>query len=481
VLRVKESDEKLFYGLSLESLVPQDHFLRLVDTHIDFNFVYGKVKDLYSHTGKPAIDPVVLIKMILIGYLYNIKSERQLEKEIQVNLAYRWFIRYNLDEQIPDHSTISQTRRRKFNGNGIFNELFENIVEKCKSLGLIRGETIFTDSTHIKANASMESLREVSITPIEYLRQLNDNSEETMNNDTDANPITTEQEGNDKKKRYSNETHRSVSDPDSRLAVGNSKRIGGLYYKEHRSIDAGGYITDVHVTSASVADSAPYLERLDYQRFRYKFPIHNAVADKGYGKNHIYKGLTDRKISAYIPYIATSKSEMELFVKEHFKYDQEKDEYICPAGHVLKRKSPTPRKKDNCCDYVGRKSFCNGQCKFRKQCTKGIDTTPRQVQRHVYQNITDGQLSKRGSSTWRKMSCQRKTMIEGSFGDAKANHGLGRAKMRGIERVQEQSYMTAMAQNIKKLVKEMRKRGVGVAVSPLVSLIELKYAEVFAY
>src|SRR5208283_195991 len=171
----KETEDKFIYNFRLEEYVPEDHILRIIDRHIDFEFIRGRVKHLYSHTGQPSIDPVVLIKMLLIGYLFDVKSERQLVKDIQVNLAYRWFIKYGIDEKIPDHSTISQTRRRKFSRSTLFQELFDEIVKLCIKRGVVKGETILTDSTSIKANASLESLREVVITPREYIARLEEN------------------------------------------------------------------------------------------------------------------------------------------------------------------------------------------------------------------------------------------------------------------------------------------------------------------
>lgn len=172
MLKKKKSESKIFYNFNIEDYVPQDHFLRLVSKVISFDFVYDKVKHLYSKTGQPAIDPVVLIKMLLIGYFYDINSERQLVKDINVNLAYRWFINYDIDEKIPHHSTISQTRKRKFSQSDLFQDIFDEVVNQCKEKGLISGESIFTDSTLIKANASMESLKKISLTPKDYFKNL---------------------------------------------------------------------------------------------------------------------------------------------------------------------------------------------------------------------------------------------------------------------------------------------------------------------
>lgn len=170
-------EEPMFYYVTIEKLVPQDHYLRLIDSTVDFTLIRPMVKHLYSHTGKPSIDPVVLIKMLLIGYLYNIPSERRLEQEIQVNLAYRWFLGFSLDEPIPDHSTISQTRKRRFKEDDTFQKIFYFIVNQCIQKGIVSGKCLATDSTHIKANASMRSLESIMVErePSQYLKLLEAN------------------------------------------------------------------------------------------------------------------------------------------------------------------------------------------------------------------------------------------------------------------------------------------------------------------
>ena len=159
---------------TIESLMPARHFLRDVEQTIDFSFIYTKVAHLYSRVGRPSIDPIVIIKTLLLGYLYGIFSERKLMKEIEVNIAYRWFLGIDLDASIPDHSTLSQLRRRKFNDTQIFKDIFDEIVRKCISKGLVTGEILLTDSTHIRANAATDK-REVIVVmhePTEYIKRL---------------------------------------------------------------------------------------------------------------------------------------------------------------------------------------------------------------------------------------------------------------------------------------------------------------------
>jgi len=425
MLKKKDKEDKLYYQFRLEEYIPEDHFLRKVDSLIDFSFIREKVRHLYSHTGQPAIDPVVLIKMLLIGYFYNIKSERQIEKEIQVNLAYRWFIRYDLDERVPDHSVISQTRRRKFSESGVFQEIFDEIVRKLQAGGFVKGETILTDSTHIKANASMKSLTPTK----EYLEELE--------SAVDEGP-----------RKVSNGTHISRSDPDSKL-MNRPGKPKGLHYLEHRSIDETGYITDVTITPGNASDHAGYVERLKRQEKSFGFCIKNCVADKGYGYFEVYHDLTEMGIEAYIPLkdnISVSKYEYQ---KDRFQYDREKEIYICPEGETLHKRKKLKTDK-SAYIYANRTVICR-VCPSLAKC----GYAPKTIERHIYEDDVIFQLEKENSGEWKRLSKLRHTLMEGSFGDAKNNHGLSRAKMRGNEKVMEQSLLTAVVQNIKKMVKSL--------------------------
>lgn len=431
MLKKKDRESKLFYQFDLETFVPEDHFLRKVNKNISFEFIREKVRHLYSHTGQPAIDPVVLIKMLLIGYFYDIKSERQLEKEIQVNLAYRWFIGYDIDEQIPDHSVISQTRRRKFSESGLFQEIFDEIVKKLLDMGLVEGTTILTDSTHIKANASMRSMTPTA----EYLANLDRNEEK-----------------DDKK---NNDDHYSKTDPDSKM-MSRPGKPGGLHYLEHRSIDSSGFITDVCVTPGNVNDHLPYVDRIKRQMEVFGFDIRNCVADKGYGRNIVYQKLTDMSIRAFIPTKVNGNKSKYEFKPDDFVFDPNKDIYVCPEGKsLIKRKNI--HKRDRA--YVYSCSFKNcSNCPSREKCIGKEHKVAKSIERSIYQEAVDFQLSKTGSDEWKEMLKLRKWLMEGSFADAKVNHSLGRAKMRGLKNVSEQSLMTAVAQNIKRMLVSLYKK-----------------------
>lgn len=171
---IKSTQQKLEM-VYIENLVPQDHVLRQIDKYVEFSFIRELTKDLYCHdNGRPAVDPVVLFKMLFIGYLFGIRSERQLVKDIDVNVAYRWFLGFSLTDKVPDHSTISQNRRRRFKGTDIAQQIFDNIVFQAMSHKLVEGKVLYTDSTHLKANANKKKIieQEVQKSVKDYVQEL---------------------------------------------------------------------------------------------------------------------------------------------------------------------------------------------------------------------------------------------------------------------------------------------------------------------
>lgn len=210
----------MFYYVKVEDMVPEGHLLRMADRYVDFSFIRRKVKHLYSHTGRPSIDPEVLIRMLLIGYLYGITSERRLCEEVQMHIGYRWFVGLSLEDKVPDHSTFSKNRHERFVEGNIFQEIFDEVITQCQAKGLISGKHLTVDSTHLKANASFKSLEPivVDMKPEEYLEKLEK-----------ENPVEVEpwEPGNDhplRGEKISNNTHRSKTDPDARLSRKSSTR-----------------------------------------------------------------------------------------------------------------------------------------------------------------------------------------------------------------------------------------------------------------
>jgi transposase len=203
----QQRTDSLFYYFRLEDQIPEDHLLRLIDRHVDLSFVRERLKGLYSSTGRPSIDPEVLLRLLLVGYFYGITSERRLLEEVKMHLAYRWFTRLDLDQEIPDHSTFSKNRHGRFRQSGVFREVFEEIVRRCLEAGLVEGKNLAVDGTMIEANASPQSrvprekLKDamgVSRTVREYLSELeraNPVSEAKMISTTDPDAVWAKKAG----------------------------------------------------------------------------------------------------------------------------------------------------------------------------------------------------------------------------------------------------------------------------------------------
>lgn len=425
----------------IENLVPKDHLLRKVDKHIKFSFIYDKVKGLYSDKGRPCLDPVVLFKMMLIGYLYGIRSERQLEQEIKVNVAYRWFLGLGLTDPVPDHSTISQNRIRRYNDSDVFQEIFDEIVRQAIKSGLVGGKYLFTDSTHLKASANRNrrEVVEVEQSPRDYIADL----ESSVNDDRrshDKKPL----KPNDKPPG-TRTIKQSLTDPDSGYMC-RDRKGEGFYYLNHVTTDnRHNIITDVHVTPGNVHDSVPYLKRLDRQLDKFNFGVEGVGLDAGYNTAPICKGLDDRGITGVIPHVRTRRKGLK-YQKRHFKYDSAKDVYICPEGHELCYRT-TSRTGQR--EYVSKASVCS-QCPMLSECTESKNKV-RVITRHVWHDYKDKIRENVLSPLGKYLRRRRRETVERSFADAKQLHGLRYARYRGLENVTEQCLMTAIAMNIKKI------------------------------
>lgn len=331
ILTSNDQNQSSFEFVCIEDLVPQNHLLRRIDKYIDFSFIREKVRPYYSaHTGRPSIDPVVLFKMILIGYLYGIRSERQLELEIKTNIAYRWFLGLKLTDPVPDHSTISFNRHKRFQKSEIFQEIFDEIVVLAIKQRMVAGRVLFTDSTHIKANANKRKFtkQKVQEKTKEYLDSLNQAIEEDRKRH-EKKPLKVREEVLEEK-----EIKESTTDPESGYMFRTGKPEG-FFYLDHRTVDFKyNIITDVHITPGNVHDSIPYLERLDYQIEKFGFKVEAVALDSGYLTTRICKELQDRKIFAVIGHRRFHPTK-GLFSKSKFKYNPEKDQYSCPNNQTL--------------------------------------------------------------------------------------------------------------------------------------------------
>ena len=299
MLGEKQRSEATFYYVRMEEMVPENHLLRLVDKHIDLNFIRDKVKHLYSHTGRPSIDPEVLLPMLLIGYLYGITSERRLCEELKMHIGYRWFVGLNLEDKVPDHSTFSKNRHERFTENNIFQKIFDEIVNQCIAKGILTGKHLTVDSTHIRANASFRSMEPivVEMKAKEYIEKLENE------NPVEDKPWEPGEDYPHRGQKIKNKTHRSKTDPDARLArksfqAGTNLSYAATYVMDNRSrviigADVGG--PDLRT------DSEKALEQIRRIKWKYKIRPDSLGADKGYATGEFINNLIHENIQPHIP------------------------------------------------------------------------------------------------------------------------------------------------------------------------------------
>lgn len=430
-------------------LVPKDHLLRMIDDHVDFSFITEKTRPYYHEAlGRPPIHPIQLFKMILIGYLYGIRSERQLEQEVNTNVAYRWFLGLGLTDRVPDHSTISYNRNVRFKNTTIFQEIFDEIVRLAISHNMVGGRILITDSTHIRAHANNNRFTTQMITekPHEYLTEL----EIAVNEDRikyGKRPLLAKEKETKKKAKI------SITDPESGY-MNRKRKEEGFCYLDHRTIDHKfNIVTDVHVTPGNVNDSIVYIERLKRQvdTFSFHDTLEAVALDSGYMTPYICKKTLELDI---FPIIAHRKAATRkgTIPKEEFVYDQVRDVYICPFGETLRY---TTTNRNGYRQYDSNPETCIS-CPLLKQCTAS-QIQQRTIQRHVWEDFKERVVRNFTSNSGQLLYKLRNRTIERSFADAKTCHGLRRSRFRGLAKNQEQALMTATAQNIKKIARHLAK------------------------
>jgi transposase len=450
MLKKAEPYQTEWEWVTIESLVPQDHLLRKIDQFVDFSFIHRRVRHLYCvDNGRPALDPTLLFKALFIGYLFGIRSERALIREIEVNVAYRWFLRLGLTGKVPDASTISQNRRRRWGESAIHQKIFDEIVLQAVKAGLVEGTVLYTDSTHLKANANSQKF---DLAVVERSRAAYwDELDRAIDEDRLAHgkKASTASE----RKPETKETRISRTDPDSGYMAREDKPRG-FYYLDHRTVDAcHSIITDTHVTPATVHDSIPYLERLDRQRERFGFSVEAVGIDAGYSTIAIAKGLEDRNILGVTGYLRPSKRKGTI-PKRQFEYDAALDRYRCPEDKILSY-ARTDRHGHR--HYKTDPGVCGG-CPLRASCIKGASTR-KTLSRHIWQEFRERVDAHRLTPWGKKLYARRKETVERSFADAKQLHGHRYARFRGLKKVREQCLMAAACQNMKKIALMLARAG----------------------
>jgi transposase len=463
----KDSTAKLFYELTLDDLVPADHPVRKISEELDLRYLYKETREYYSHEGKPSIDPVVLFKFYVICYFFGIRTERQLFREVQVNLAYRWYLGYDLDEQIPHHSIMTKSRYRF--PVEVFDRFFKRIVYLCKKKELISGDYYFMDSSLVRADAAKSSFRAKLRTEDEFLKQLREEEEKEeeedraeQKHDRFDGEVEPEKMGRRNKSGKVNDRIWSSTDPDAQLA----RRGGGAAvpaYKAHFCVDGKKrVILSVAASKANDDDMTKVAELTTNALFASGRKASYGVADSKYGGVETLKYLQDQNIQTCI-HPRTTHSRSGKFEQTDFKVLGEYEAAECPAGHQSLRSDS----QGYTYLFKWSKEQCDG-CRLKKQCT-----TSKSGRTLVFYKGDHFRRAREvlDSAIGKKLSRARKVIIEGVIAEAKTNHLMGRCKYRGLPKFRIQLLLTASVINLKRLLQSTKDRarpGIAAAI-PLAS------------
>jgi transposase len=470
----KAVELKLYTSFSLDAAVPRDHLVRRLADAVDLSFVRGLAHRYYSHTGKPSVDPIVIFKLVLLGYLFSITSERRLCEEAGLNLTWRWYLGYELDEEIPDHSVLSKARRRF--GPAVYERFFRRIVQLCEARGLIQGDVLFVDATLVKANASPQSLRSRVLLeqrlsrPGEFVAQL-----WTVNKDTTevAEEPRTRRGGRPRtdhpkalrSRSVTNDLSVSPSDPDAQMFRKPGK-TPLLSHKTHLAVDGGraSIITAVEVRPACEADSHVVPAILTRHELAVGRRPRELVGDRGYGTEAANKACEERGVVATLAMRSFSNAHGSIH-RDRFAYVSDRDIFICPAGQEMPRSGENRPVRTSI--YRTPRGAC-AACPLKPECAHG--RADRSVSRRWDGDLWEGWQAHLQSRHARHMLRRRQVVSERAFAVGKERHGLGRAQFRGRPNMRIQALMTAAAMNLWQLARFLPVRNAGVAVATTASL-----------
>ncbi|QCJ43349.1 IS1182 family transposase [Bacillus sp. S3] len=427
--------------ITLEQLVPVNHLVRKVEAAIDFSFIYPLVQEMYSaERGRPSIDPVVLIKMAFIQYMFGIRSMRKTIEEIETNLAYRWFLGYGFHDKVPHFSTFGKNYERRFKDTDLFEQIFYRILKQAAEKKLVSSEHVFIDSTHVKASANKRKFEK------KVVRKETKAYQERLQQE-----INCDREEHGKKpfppdkfeKEETKEIKESTTDPESGYYV-KDERTKQFAYSFHAAADKNGFVLGAIVTPGNVHDSTmlePLLEKVIGNSGK---PV-AVAADAGYKTPAIAQYLIGNEIRPALPYTRPRTKEGYL-KKNDFVYDEHYDCYLCPGGQELKYSTTT---KEGYRQYFSNPVQCK-ECPFLSQCTQSKNHQ-KLIQRHVWEAYLEEAEHLRHTDENKIIYTRRKETIERVFADAKEKHGMRWTTLRGLKKLSMQAMLTFAAMNLKKM------------------------------
>jgi transposase len=436
----KQQDE-LFYAFNLDEMVPDDHLLRDIDRVLDLSNLREHLAPYYSHTGRPSVDPELMIRMLLIGYCCGIRSERQLCYEVSMNLAYRWFCKLKITDQVPHHSTFSKNRHGRFRDAETFRFVFEQVLQRCMDEGLIGGEGFAVDASVVKADASRQRHREDddddwgggSRAINEYL--------DALKEDGSSIPV-------DKKI--------SLTDPAAQWTCAPGGPAYYAYSTNYLVDTDNGIIVDVEATPAlrtpEVWSTKTMIERV---KGRFGVETKKLIGDTAYGTAEFLNWMVNEaNIEPHVPVWDRGEGKDGMLSRSDFAYDVETDSYTCPNGKQLLKsrrnyKVPRPIPKNGFINYRASKLDCMA-CPLKEQCCPKAPA--KKLLRSVHESARDVAREVRKTPAYRRTRRQRK-QVEMLFAHMKRILKMDRLRLRGISGARDEFLLTATAQNLRRMAK----------------------------
>lgn len=434
------AQERLFYSFSLDDHVPKDHLLRGVDRFLDLSELRQHLTPFYSHTGRPSIDPELMIRMLVIGYCFGIRSERRLCDEVHLNLAYRWFCRLDLQQRVPDHSTFSKNRHGRFRQSDAFRHVFESVLRRCMKEGLVAGEGFAVDASVIKADASRAIHWKEGDEPTRAVREYLQGLEE-------SNPAA--DEGRSEGPPCGPSRNISPTDPEARWTAAPGGPAFYAYSTNYLIDLEAGIIVDVEATPAiktdEVASTKTMIDRVE--RLTSLKP-RRLLGDTAYGAAPLLNWIVNEKhIEPHIPVWEKANRDDGTFSRSDFTFDAQENAYTCPGGKKLKT-SGNPTSADTLL-YRASNKDCAG-CVMKQRCCP--NTQNRKIPRSIYEDARDVARTVCASPAYEQSRKDRKK-VEMLFAHLKRILKLDRLRLRGLKGARDEFLLAAAAQNLRRMAK----------------------------
>ena len=435
----------LFYDFNIEQRIPDNHLLRKIDQFLDFDQIRSHLHSFYSHTGRPSIDPELMIRMLLVGYCYGIRSERRLCEEIDFNLAYRWFCRLGLEDAIPDHSTFSKNRHGRYRDSDIFRFVFETVVQRCIEEHLVKAEGFAIDGSLLQADVSRQNAV-------------------SRNKVIDWGPAATQShavkeylDSLDNVHAPTTRASTSLTDPEARWTASRGK--AQFAYSTNYMLDVQfGVIVDVEASPGNRRDEVACTQlMLDRIESNYDIKPKRLMGDTAYGTGAMLDWLIEeKKIEPHVSVWDKSTRSDDTFSASDFIWNNEEDYYQCPAGKRLqrfRRAFKKPRSgitKDNTIIYSASKNDCD-HCDYKQRCC--ANTERRRIKRSIYEASRDIARAINQTDRFKQQSSVERKKVEMAFAHMKRNLNFHRLRLRGIKSANDECILVATVQNLRKLAK----------------------------